>query len=752
MRATLLLGAALVALMPAAVGAQRAPSLDPAGGDPVQARPALGTDLFAPRRAEPIRAPAPPSAPVPASLVADRIDFDETRLTASGGVEIFANGRVLRASRLTYLRDEDRLVVEGPLTLIDGPDRILVAEFASLSADLRDSVLQGARLVLDQQLQIAAAEIATDPTGRFTQLYRGVASSCEVCAAYPVPIWQIRARRIIHDREERQIYFEGARFEVAGVPVAWLPFLRMPDPTLDRATGVLAPRFVSDGRLGTGIEVPYFITLGASRDLTLLPFVTNQDTRQLGFRYRQAFDSGVLEVNGAVARDRVLENGDLRGYLFAEGSFALPRDYRLDFDIETTSDDAYLETYDISEKDRLDSRLAVTRYDRDDAVRYEAFHFETLRDEEENRYLPTRVLTVERQRRLPRAVLGGQAIWTLQAHARERTADRVPEGLPSNSARDVLRGSAAIVWRRSDVFGPGVVTTTMAGLHLDGYSVQQDPEFRDTTFGRAVPYGGLELRLPLARAGGGGVRHLIEPVAQVIVAPHSRPRTPDEDSLTPEFDEGNLFSPQRFAGRDTRELGNRLNLGLGYVRENPVGWTLGAQVGRVLRDDDLGQFRSGTGLDGRLSDWMLSLGAERGQFEVLSRSTFDAGLDFSRSESVLRWSGDDHSLETRYTYLDADAEVGRPVDTSEWALDAEVGLGGDWTGRANWRYDFVTNDATRAGLGVTYRSDCLSVDFDVERRMTSSATLDSTTRFGLGVELAGFGSEARRDRRRRCGI
>ncbi|WP_179380533.1 LPS-assembly protein LptD [Jannaschia marina] len=689
----------------------------------------------------------------PATLVADRIDFNARELIASGNVEIFADGRILRARRVTYLRGEDRVVVEGPLTLLDGPDQILIADFASLSSDLRNSVVQGARLVLDEQLQIAATEAATGAEGRYTQLYQTVASSCEVCAAHPVPLWQIRARRVVHDREERQLYFEGARFEVAGVPVAWFPRLRLPDPTLERATGFLAPRPSSDDLLGTGIAVPYFIVLGPSRDLTLTPFVTNSETRSLGFRYRQAFDTGRIEVVGALSRDEI-RPGETRGYLFADGTFALPRGYRFEFDLELVSDDDYLLNYDIDEeKDRLDSRIAITRIDREDRFVAEAIAFNTLREGERNRFQPTPVVTVERQRRVPGRVLGGQMVWTLQAHARRREADVVPPGLPANSARDVLRASAAVDWRRTRITDAGLVWTGLAGLHLDAYNVRQDPTFPDGTFVRAVPYAGLEVRLPLAKAGAGGVRHVIEPVAQVIFAPNDRRPTPNEDSLTPEFDEGNLFSISRFAGRDTRELGNRLNVGISYTRYDPSGWTVGGTVGRVWRNDDLGQFRPGTGLAGTASDWLVSAQASYGdRFQFMQRSLVSDGLEFSRSETILRWRGRRHDLETRYTWLEADAGAGRPIDTSEWALDAARDLGGDWTGRVNWRYDFITNDASSAGLGLTYRSDCVTVDLDVERRFTSTTTLDSSTRFGLGVELAGFGADDRRDRRRRCGI
>ena len=693
--------------------------------------------------------------PPPATLVADAIEFDGERLTASGSVEIFADGRVLRARRITYLRAEDRLVVEGPITLVDGPDRVVIADFADLTPDLRGAVLRGARLVLDRRLQIAAAEIARDRDGRYTQLYQTVASACTVCAENPTPLWQIRARRIVQDEQENQIYFENARFEVAGVPIAWFPRLRLPGPGLERSSGWLAPRFSSDELLGFGVTTPYFFTLGPSRDLTLSPYLTNRGTRSLGLRYRQAFDAGSLSVEGAVARDDIRPD-DLRGYLFADGSFALPRDYRLDFDVEAVTDDTFLLNYDISERDRLDSRVAVSRVERDNRVLAEAVVFQSLREEEDDRFLPSRVVTVTREGRSSSRRFGGQINWLLEGHARERPATSVPAGRPGDSARDVLRASAAIDWRRDWIGRSGLKLTAIAGLHVDGYNVRQDrTDFADTTFTRFVPYAGVEARYPLVRRGDGGVTHTLEPVAQLILAPATRSRTPNEDSLTPEFDEGNLFAVSRFPGRDNRELGNRVNLGVGYTRRDPSGWSVGVQAGRVFRVENLEQFRPGTGLDGRESDWLLSLQAFRGdRFGVMHRAVFDDGLTFARAETILRWTGPRHALETRHTWLQADEGAGRPRDTSDWAVDLTLDVGRDWTARANWRYDFVTDDASRAGLGLTYRSDCVTVDLGVERRFTSTDDLEPATRFGLSVELAGFGADDRPtdEKRRRCGL
>ena len=684
----------------------------------------------------------------PASLVADAIRFDRSTLVAEGSVEILAGDRILRAERITYLRDEDRLLVEGPLTLVDAGGTLLVADFASLRSDLRDSVLRGARLVLERKLQIAASAVSRDAEGRRTELVQTVASSCEICRNGGVPLWQIRARRIVHDEEDRQLYFESARFEVGGVPVAWLPRMRLPGPGNDRSTGLLAPRFTSDDQLGSGITVPYFIALGPSRDLTVAPFVTDMETRSLGLRYRQAFEAGAVEVNASVAGDQV-RPGATRGHLFAEGYFRLPRRYRLAFDIETTTDDAYLEQYDISGADRLASRIALSRVERDDRMLADATLFRTLREGERSDALPSRILSATREHR--RDLWGGIAFWQLEAQGRERPLSAVPGGLPPGSARDAVRLSASGGWRGSAVTEWGAVVSAFAEAHLDNHLFAQDPLLDDERVTRVVPYAGVQARLPLVRSDG-TVSHVLEPIVQIVLAPDRRDQPPNEDSLTPELDEGNLLATSRFAGRDRRELGERVDLGLSYARRSPGGWSVDAFAGRVLRTNDLDQFTGGTGLAGRSSDWLLSVGVGLDDSVVLlGRSLVDDDGDVARFDSTLRLRGETYALETRYVFLEADVDAGRARGTSELEFDAALDLARDWTGRVNWRYDFEADDPTRAGVGLTYRSDCVEVAFDVERRFTSTTELEPTTRFGLGLELVGFGADDRPRRGGRCG-
>ena len=213
-----------------------------------------------------------------ASLVADTVTISSGDvLVATGHVEIFYQGRHLSASSLSYDRSTDRLRIEGPIWIDDGQGNVLQAEMADLSADLTEGILRSARLVLADQLQLAAGEVLQTAGGRYTAMRSVVASSCTICKGDTTPVWEIRADRVVHDTVEHQIWFSGAQLRFWGLPVAYLPLMRVPDPELDRASGFLLPAIRTTSLLGTGVLIPYFLKLGDSRDLTLTPFFTTDE-------------------------------------------------------------------------------------------------------------------------------------------------------------------------------------------------------------------------------------------------------------------------------------------------------------------------------------------------------------------------------------------------------------------------------------------------------------------------------------------
>ncbi|WP_368484683.1 LPS-assembly protein LptD [Salipiger sp. HF18] len=336
----------------------------------------------------------------PALLVADSVFVeDSSRLIASGNVEALHDGLRLTATRILFDQDKGTLTIEGPIRITDETGNLLLADAAEMNEGLRDGMLKGARMVMDDQLQLASVE-AQRVGGRYTQLSRVAVTSCQVCGRNEVPLWQIRADRVIHDEEERQLWFEGAQLRVLDVPVFWWPQLRLPDPSLKRARGFLTPTLRSTSLLGTGIRVPYFIPLGDHQDITLTPYVS-PETRTLEARYRRAFSNGTIELNGAVTRDTLVPDAT-RGYLFAEGEFGLTGDFTLEFDIQSVSDDSYFNEYDYGPSERLESSVTLTRARRDDFLQGDITHFETLRLGRERHPALDR-----RQRRVREALLPG---------------------------------------------------------------------------------------------------------------------------------------------------------------------------------------------------------------------------------------------------------------------------------------------------------------------------------------------------------
>ena len=249
----------------------------------------LGTALSLPPaalRAQGVTTTARAPQDDPALLVADDLQITpDRRLIASGNVEALYEGRRLRARQIIYDHETETLTIEGPITLQDGEYTTVLADQARLDRDLQNGILTGARIIMDDQLQLAAVQ-ANQVEGRYTQLYKAAVTSCRTCNTDEAPLWQFRARRVIHDKEERQIYLDGAQFRVFDVPVMYLPRLRLPDPTLERATGFLIPSIESSTQRGTGVKVPYFFKLGDHRDLTLTPYIATKTTT-LEWRYQR---------------------------------------------------------------------------------------------------------------------------------------------------------------------------------------------------------------------------------------------------------------------------------------------------------------------------------------------------------------------------------------------------------------------------------------------------------------------------------
>ena len=282
---------------------------------------------------------------IPILLTADKVVYDRELgvITASGNVEVSQADRVLMADSITYDEKADVLTASGNVTLLEIDGEVLFARYMELSGDLKDGIIEDLGLIFTDGSRFAASG-ARRSDARIIELRNAVYSPCRLCIVDPTrpPLWQIRAVKVIHDKNERTVEYRDAWLELWGIPVAYTPYLLHPDPTVNRRTGFLTPSIGTSSDLGVVVRVPYYVDIAPDKGLTLIPMLTTEEGPVLAAEYRQRLRDGELQVEASITAD---SEDDVRGHIFSKGRFDLDETWRWGFDVNRTTDDTYLRRY-----------------------------------------------------------------------------------------------------------------------------------------------------------------------------------------------------------------------------------------------------------------------------------------------------------------------------------------------------------------------------------------------------------------------
>lgn len=465
-------------------------------------------------------------------LISDSLTIDPEAdiFTASGNVEVYFEGAKLTAHSITYDQAADLFSVDGPFVLSDASGTsVTYGEFAEMTPDLAEGVFYAVRQVIEQNLQVTAGEVRRRGDN-LTEFKAVRASSCRVCEGSDTPIWEVRAREAVHDEEAKTVTYRHAQLRIRGVPVAYTPWLRMPDPTVTRADGFLPPTITVNSVLGNRIGVPYFKTLGNSADVTVTPNISIYEggagqtvSQTLEARYRQFFHSGYVEMHGAVSTDGLTEN-NLRAYLFSNGHFRYDNGFELRFQSQSASDRTYVGTYDFFaeeretfrgevitfEDDRLTSGFRLNRSRPNETIDVHYSSFEPLREPEYFYDTANSILNSQYMRTLQMGELPGQFRFNLVGQV-----DANNYG-PTNARRmDVSRGSLNISWTDRRDLGEHLKWRTDLGIFTDTYGVEDDLNYEGHQSG-VSRFAMTKLEWPIRRESDAGAVHTLTPSLQFM--------------------------------------------------------------------------------------------------------------------------------------------------------------------------------------------------------------------------------------------
>jgi len=698
----------LLIALAARLASAQAPLLPPIA-PPGSVAPSLPGATPAPAAA----APAAPPQNAPVTFTADEVQYDQNAalVVARGRVEAFQGGRILRADELTYNRNTGVATARGNVQLIEADGQVFFAESAVLSNQMRDGVLEGLRGYLLQNGRIAANS-ARRTDGSIFDLSRIVYSVCDPCKDDPLapPLWQLRARTATLDRTEQQVRYRGASLDMAGVPVIWLPYFQHPDGSAKRQSGFLSPSFGITKYLGGFIETPYYWAIDESQELVLRPTISTRIAPNLGLDYRRRFNTGEIEVLSSAGHLDGREGTEegFAGHIFAKGRFSLDETWRAGFDLNRASSEQYLRIYRYGGQRVLPTTLFTEGFwGPEGFARFDARAYQGLRRSDDISRIPLVLPNIYADWESPEDSLGGRFTIDTWNFA-------VFRGTGTSTRRAATRIGYAVP-RMDDLGG---IWTLRAQSDLAAYDFEDinlAPNFaKGDANGQAAAANiraALDWRMPFLRDGGDWGRQVIEPRVQLVTGPMtgSQYRIPNEDSIVFDFTDANLFSLNRFTGRDRQEGGTRADMALRGAWFLPEDRQLEAVVGRSFRvQEDGGPFYPYSGLEQRASDWVSRLTFRPSSWIDLTGRARRGGESFAARaydvSATLRPTND-----TGFTlgYLQAPPMpfLNPVAQREEIYLGASQRLG-FWRVTAFGRQDVQLNRPVALGVSAMYEDEC----------------------------------------------
>jgi LPS-assembly protein len=722
---------------------------------------------YNPRPPKPPRPAAPNDGQMLVQAVEVDYDYNNQRVSAVGNVQMFYNGTSVEADKVIYDQKTKRLHAEGNIRLTDAEGKITYANVMDLSDDYRDGFVDSLRVDTEDATRMAATRMDRS-SGNYTVFENGVYTACAPCKDDPKkpPLWQVKGARIIHNQEERMLYFENAQLEFFGVPMAYLPYFSTPDPTVKRKTGFLMPSYTSASGYGFGVDTPFYWALAPDYDMTITPrFTTKQGVLgQVEFRQRLLDGSyqirayGIDQLNPSAFAG---QPGDrqFRGGIDTKGQFSLNDKWVWGWDGVLLSDYYFFSDYRLAQyRDPLASflslpteaisQLYLTGVGNRSFFDARAIYYLSFSGNQSQ--VPVIHPVIDYNNVINSNIFGGEFSYKTNFTSLTRsTAAFDPittisntNGLCLNASADpmarlpsqcLLRGmpgtytraTAEVQWRKSFTDPIGQIWTPFAILRADAIdaSISNQPGVSnflpvgDTQALRAMPTVGLEYRYPFINVQPWGTT-TIEPIAQVIIRPNETyaGRLPNEDAQSLVFDASNLFAVDKFSGYDRIEGGGRANVGVQATTQFDRGGSVKVLFGQSYQLFGMNSFAvsdaTNTGLDSGLakqrSDYVTSISYSPNRTYTFStRARIDEATgNVNRFETEGRATFDRWAVSMMYGNYAAQPELGYLTRREGLLGNASIKVAANWVVSGGARWDLEANKVNQYIVGAGYVDDC----------------------------------------------
>lgn len=683
-------------------------------------------------------------------LTADKVTRDAVNdtVTASGHVEFVQGQNMLLADRVIWNQSTDIVTATGDVKLVNEQGNIYFGDYLEITDDMREGFIRNVSVLMADNSRMVGSQAQKE--GEITTINRGVYSPCELCKDDPTqpPTWQIRAARIIHDSDEKRVYYHSASFDIDGIPVAWTPYFSTYDPSVKRADGFLETLPGYRSQLGFFVRSTYYVDIAPDKNLVIEAGEFSQQGPLLGGQYRERFDTGQIQLSGSITESDIRQyptplNQDektVRGHFFGSGEFDLGDNWRAGFNIMRSLDNLYVLKYAYSSMQVLPSDVYLEGFYGRDYINASLFSFQDLRpfiNGNQPVGLPYVRFSLFGD---PGQFLGGR--WADSGSLLS---------LAQYPGEHVQRIANNLSWERELISDLGIVTDLNASVETDYYWTQRpgiDPITQKVAgrpvAGRFFPQGYAVVSYPFVKQIG-YAQIVIEPIVSMVGAPSNanNAKIPNSDSQDIQLEPANLFSGNRFPGIDRMDDGSRVTYGVKAGLYNLGTGYSSIFFGQTYRMTGDTIFPPNSGLDTRFSDYV-------GQIEIYPGRLFDIDYRFELSndfkqdrlqEINFRIGPDDFGIYGTYLFAEAiNVPQFLTSERNELTLAAYYKFNTHWSisGAATTELS-PPRTVLRYGLAFGYTDDCSAFTLNVAHDQTLPVGGTSGTAVFLKFSLKNLG-------------
>ncbi len=669
------------------------------------------------------------------SIEAEKLVFNKASniFSATGNVKIYFADVTIKTETLTFDKNSEKIEFTSKIFIKTSEGAKILASSAAIDRKTRSTLAKNVKALIEKKFQVASEEMKIEEEN--TIFKKAVGTPCDVCVLNPQPSWILKSERLVHNNKTKKLHFYNTWLEIFGVPVIYTPYLQTPEPGVTRASGLLAPSFLSSDLLGTGVKQPIFFTLGDSSDFTFSLVKTSKINLIIESQFRKVFKLGDLTLESAFLPSS--ESDSVKGFFKIKGNSKLDQSTFLNIDTTLISDTSFLGKYGYDDRDRFLNLIRFEKFANNKSLQASILYHTSLRDSNTVEPLVLPDLRYRTYKKFQKSRLLLRERYSLVGISRKEDS-----GYGRLSADLELSKS----WQQET----GLLVRGIGNILTTAYIENKLNEKRYLL--KVYPMGALEFKYPLFKNRDKKSEVLI-PIVQLIYSTDtsSSIKPLDEDSSTTEFDSTTLFKLRKIPGLDRQEKGLRLNAGLQYFNEYRNNYKYNISLGQVYRNKNSKDFLLSSGLNGYESDILLSGTISfRQDLDIASNQVYTKNFSLKRSDTSLKLTKPRYQINTGLINLVSDPSEGTSADLKELTLNLKSSLTKNWSGKIGLRRNMVDNENINASMGFNFRNECIDIDLSVSRRNTATNLLPKDSRIDLVVNFGNIGARYNNAKKSKC--